>query len=195
MSLPRTLPSFSPEDYLLLERATETRHEYLDGFVYAMAGESPRHSTICYNLAGLTHARLRGKPCQGFSPNMKVRTDTSNLFSYPDLAVVCGEPVFHDKQGDVLLNPTAVFEVLSPSTEAYDRGEKVLRYTTQIETLRSYVLVAQDRPHVEHYERRPDGSWARTDVDGLENVLNLSSIGSRLPLAEIYERINFEAQP
>jgi Uma2 family endonuclease len=130
MALPQTLPIFTPEEYLSLERCSKLRHEYLDGFVYAMAGESPEHSTICFNLSGVIHAQLMDSPCRGFSPNMKVRNDPGGLYSYPDLAVVCGEPVYHDDRRDVLINPTVIFKVLSPSTEAYDRGEKSLRYRT-----------------------------------------------------------------
>lgn len=195
MSLPRALPTFTPEDYLSLERLSEIRHEYLDGFVYAMAGESPTHSIICFNLAGSLHGQLKGTPCRGYSPNMKVRTKDESLYSYPDLAVICGEPVYHDKHGDVLLNPTVVFEVLSPSTQAYDRGEKSLRYRTEIESLRDFVLVAQDRPRFEHFSRQPDGTWSRAEIDGLSGVLALASIDCRVRLADVYDRIAFADPP
>ena len=195
MSLPRALPTFTPEDYLSLERVSDVRHEYLDGFVYAMSGESLNHSTICFNLYGILHSQLRGTPCRGLSPNMKIRTKGESLYSYPDLAVVCGEPVFHDKHGDVLVNPTVVFEVLSPSTEAYDRGEKSLRYRNEIESLRDFVLVAQDRPRVEHFSRQPDGTWSRTEVSGLDGALPLASIDCRIRLADVYDRITFAEQP
>ncbi|HEX6624362.1 MAG TPA: Uma2 family endonuclease [Pyrinomonadaceae bacterium] len=195
MSLPRALPTFTPEEYLSLERVSEIRHEYLDGFVYAMAGESPTHSIICFNLAGSLHFMLKGTPCRGYSPNMKVRTKAESLYSYPDLVVVCGEPVYHDKHGDVLVNPTVVFEVLSPSTEAYDRGEKSLRYRTEIESLRDFVLVAQDRPRAEHFSRRPDGAWSRNEVSGLDGVLPLASIDCRIRLADVYDRIAYAEHP
>ncbi len=188
MSLPRTLAVFTAEQYLDLERHTEIRHEFLHGTVYAMSGGSPAHSRICFNLAGITHRQLRGTTCEGFSPDMKVRAGDASLFAYPDLAVVCGGARFHDEQGDVLLNPVVIFEVLSRSTEAYDRGEKFERYKT-VETLTDYVLVSQDRARLEHYSRRPDGSWAREEVSGLESSLELASINCRLPLAEVYERV------
>ncbi|HLM55631.1 MAG TPA: Uma2 family endonuclease, partial [Pyrinomonadaceae bacterium] len=127
MSLPFMLPVVTTREYLNTERRSEDRHEYLDGSVYLMAGESPAHSTICFNLAVVVGEQLKGGPCRGFSPNMKVRAGEQGLYAYPDLAVVCGEPVFHDQHGDVLVNPTVIFEVLSPSTAAYDRGEKSLR--------------------------------------------------------------------
>lgn len=191
MSLPQTLPIFTPEDYLDLERSTETRHEYLHGHVYAMAGESLDHSRICVNVAGELRTLLKGRPYEALSPNMKVATSDAGLFAYPDVMVVCGEPVFHDKRKDVLLNPAVIFEVLSPSTEAYDRGEKFLRYRTQIETLQDYVLVSQATPLVEHFSRQPDGSWRYSSTSGLSNSIYLASIECRLPLAEIYSRIAF----
>ncbi len=193
MSLPLAMPVVTTREYLDIERRSEARHEYLDGMVYLMAGESPAHSTICFNLAVIVGEQLRGTPCRGFSPNMKVRAGEKGLYAYPDLAVVCGEPVFHDEHGDMLVNPTAIFEVLSPSTAAYDRGEKSLRYRTQIETLQDFVLVEQGRPHVEHLSRQPDGTWATAEVSGLAAALSLDSIECRVPLAELYSRIDFDA--
>jgi Uma2 family endonuclease len=193
MSLPRTLSHFSPEEYLAFERGTDARHEYLDGHVYAMAGESIEHSRICVNVAGELRARLKGSPCEVLSPNMKVVTSPTGLFSYPDVVVICGEPQFYDERRDILTNPTIVFEVLSPSTEAYDRGEKFLRYRTQIESLREYVLVSQHRPLVEHYVRQPDGSWSYSSAGDLSEAVDLPSIDCRLPLSEIYDRIIFPA--
>lgn len=188
MALPQEyLPVLTGEQYLEIERFSEIRHEYLDGLVYAMAGESPDHSTICYNLNGITHAQLRNKPCRGFSPNMKVRAGLGGLYAYPDLMIVCGEAKFHDKHGDVLLNPIVIFEVLSPSTEKYDRGEKFRRYSTQIESLQDYVMVSQDQARIEHHHRQTDGMWTATEVKGLDEGLVLSSIDCRIPLAEVYQ--------
>jgi Uma2 family endonuclease len=192
MSLPRTLSVFTAEQYLDLERHTEIRHEFLDGTVYAMSGGSGAHSHICFNLAGITHRQLSGTPCTGFSSDMKVRAGDASLYAYPDLTVVCGEPLLHDDHGDVLLNPVVIFEVLSRSTEAYDRGEKFERYKT-IETLADYVLVSQDHARLEHFSRQPDGSWSLTEVSGLDSSLDLASINCRLPLAEVYDRVEFAA--
>jgi len=193
MSLPHAMPFFTPSEYLTLERQSEIRHEYLDGFVYAMAGESPAHSIICFNLAVVTGPQLKGTPCRGFSPNMKVRAGEAGLYAYPDLAVACGEPDFEDKHGDVLLNPTVIFEVLSRSTEAYDRGEKFERYK-KIETLSDYVLVSQDQPRLEHFSRQPDGTWSRSEVSGASSALLLDSINCRIPLADVYDRIAFAGE-
>src|SRR5437588_893412 len=160
MALPQQyLPALTAEKYLELERASAFRHEYLDGLMFAMAGESPDHSTICFNLAFITGSQTRDKPCRGFSPNMKVRTGLGDLYAYPDLMIVCGAPQFHDARGDVLLNPTVIFEVLSPSTEKYDRGEKFQRYKSEIETLQDYILVSQDRIRIEHHHREADSTW------------------------------------
>jgi len=191
MGLPKELPYFTPEQYLDIERESEIRHEYLDGYVYAMAGESPDHSTICFNLVVIIGTQLRGKPCQGFSPNMKVRTDPNDLFSYPDLTVVCGEPVYHDSRRDVLLNPTVIFEVLSPSTEKYDRGDKFRRYRENIPSLADYVLVSQSTAKIELYTKQENDEWTRIEVSGLENELYIASIDCHVPLVEVYENITF----
>jgi Uma2 family endonuclease len=187
MALPQQfLPAISPGQYLQLERVSEIRHEFLDGLMYAMAGESRDHSRICFNLATEIGAQLKGKQCEGFSPNMKVRAGVGGLYAYPDLMIVCGEASFHDEQGDVLLNPTVIFEVLSPSTEKYDRGEKSLRYRTQISALQDYVLVSQDQMRVEHHHRESDGEWSVTEVSAAEGVLFLKSIDCRIALTEVY---------
>jgi len=191
MALAKAHPIFSVENYLDFERVQAERHEFLDGNVYAMAGESPSHSTICFNLYGITHNQLRGKQCRGFSPNMKVATNEKGLYSYPDLAIVCGKPIFHDEKGDVLMNPTVIFEVLSPSTENYDRGEKFLRYTNFIETLEDYILISQNKPSVEHYVKQKNGGWEKNEIEGLDAVLRLDSIECEISLANLYDLLVF----
>jgi len=179
-------------DYLAGERAPGSviRHEYLDGEVWAMAGESLEHSTICTHLIYLLVGQLRGKPCRALSPNMKVRTNPTGLYSYPDLTVVCGEPIFHDEHRDVLVNPTVIVEVLSPTTEAFDRGTKWICYQ-QIATLSDYLLIAQNRPFIEHYVRQTDGRWLYSIAESLAASVEIASIDCRIPLAEVYERIEF----
>jgi Uma2 family endonuclease len=191
MSLPQKSVRHTPEEYLELERQAETRHEYFDGMIYEMAGESLAHSQICVNLAGELRGQLKGKPCQALSPNMKVRTSEAGLFAYPDVTVVCGEPLFHDRQRDVLLNPTVIIEVLSPSTERYDRGKKFMRYCSAVETLSDYILVSQDMPLLEHLERQADGRWIHAFVRGLESKLYLASIDCEIRFSEVYERVVF----
>lgn len=192
MALAQSHPTFTIEKYLEYEREGAERHEFLDGSVYAMAGESPRHSTICFNLYTSIGSQLRkNRNCRGYSPNMKVATNSKALFSYPDLTVVCGEPKYHDKKGNVLLNPSVIFEVLSPSTENYDRGEKVLRYTNNIESLTDYILVAQDKPAIEHFSKQSDGSWTKNEIEGINSRFYLPTIEAEIALAELYENVSF----
>ncbi len=193
MALAQRHPIFSVKDYLEYERNAPERHEFLDGNVYAMAGESPRHNTICFNLYGIVGNQLRGKRCRGFSPNMKVATNKKGLFSYPDLAIVCGQPKYHDKKGDVLLNPTVIFEVLSPSTEQYDRGEKFLRYINGIESLTDYILISQNKPAIEHFQKQSNNEWEKTEIEGIEGVLKIDSIECEIVLSELYDLIEFSA--
>ena len=193
MALAKTHPVFSIESYLDFERVQVERHEFLDGSVYAMAGESPNHSTICFNLNTIIGLQLRGKRCRGFSPNMKIATNEKGLYSYPDLAVVCGQPTFYDGTKDVITNPTVIVEVLSPSTEHYDRGEKFLRYTNQIETLQIYILISQDKPLIEIFSRQENGGWEKKEIEGLESVLKIDSIECEINLNELYELIEFPA--
>ena len=192
MALAKAYPIFSVENYLDFERVQVERHEFLDGSVYAMAGESPNHSTICFNLYAIVGLQLRGKRCRGFSPNMKIATNEKGLYSYPDLAVICGQPTFYDGTKDVITNPTLIVEVLSPSTESYDRGEKFLRYTNQIESLQNYVLISRNKPLIEIYSRLENDGWEKSEVAGLESVMKIDSIECEISLAELYESVDFK---
>lgn len=190
---------YTPEEYLKIERKSETRHEYVDGEIfpvdeeaYAMAGESLSHSQICINLAREISLQLKGKECQALSPNMKVRAENKGMFAYPDLTVVCGQPIFHDRQKDVLLNPKAIFEVLSPSTERYDQTKKFFRYRKELPSLTDYVLIYQDAPFIEHHEKMPDGRWTHNAADGIEDILKIVSIDIELSLKELYDRVEFK---
>ncbi len=198
MRLPETLPAFDPESYLAFEREAEVKHEYLDGLVYAMAGSSPEHSTICVNISEIITRQLRGASCRPFSSDMKTRCipvtpwtkKRRGLFAYPDLIVVCGEPLYHDEQQDVLINPKLIVEVLSPSTEAYDRDEKFRRYQ-ELESFTDYLLISQERPCVEHFAKQPDGQWNYRSETDLKGSLLISSINCRIPLSEVYEWVSF----
>ena len=198
-SLPQQL-LYTAEEYLSAERDAFERHEWIDGLIYAMAGESPEHSLICANVSASLHLQLRGKPCAVYSPNMKVYarlpsdTGLKGLFAYPDCTIVCGEAHFYDKQRDVLINPRVVIEVLSPTTERYDRGKKFLRYQ-QNSSLTDYVMIAQAYPSIEHYARRGDGSWLYSVTTELTASVPLESIECRLPLADVYDRITFPSPP
>jgi Uma2 family endonuclease len=176
------------EEYLAFERQSETKHEYLDGEIFAMAGTTRLHNLVAGNVFGEIRNQLKGRPCEPYTDNMRVRTPSSGLFTYPDVVVACGEPRFEDSELDTVLNPTLIAEVLSPSTEAYDRGIKAERYRS-IPSLSEYVLVAQDRVHVEHYVRQAGEKWLLEELSELEQTLELPSIGCRLPLGDIYERV------
>lgn len=201
MASRRSQPLYSIEEYLALERASEQRHEYIDGCIYAMAGESPVHGDICANLGGELHARLKGTDCRVRSKDTKVHSGptprhprtTEGFFSYPDLVVICGEPKYHDEFRDVVLNPTVIIEVLSKSTESFDRGEKFHRYQAWNPTLTDYLLVSQTAPIIEHFSRQADGSWSYKIYQGLERDLIIESIGCELRLADVYDRIVFES--
>ncbi len=190
----KTAAVSTPEDYLKFEREADSRHEFLDGEIYAMAGESLSHSRVCVNLGGEVRAGLKGKNCEALSPNMKVRTSTASLFSYPDLTIVCGEPLFHDAKKDVLVNPKVIFEVLSPSTAEYDRTTKFQKYRMGNETLTDYILVSQDKSFVEHFQRQSDNNWNYKSYSELENVLQIETVECELSLREIYDRVELENQ-
>jgi Uma2 family endonuclease len=198
MAVPQEKLLYTVEQYLEMERAAEERHEYIDGYVYKMSGESLEHSRINVNLMIILGSQLRGKPCEALSPNMKVRSGLfikeqktrKGTFSYPDVSVVCGEPQFHDKYRDVLINPTVIIEILSPATEVFDRDEKFRRYQTNIETFQDYVLVSQTLPLIQMYSRHPDG-WLYRQAAGLDSAIYLPSIECYLPLREVYDRVTF----
>lgn len=202
MALPQSEIQITVEEYLARERQSEERHEYLDGFVFKMAGESQEHGIISVNLVRELSTKLRGGPCQTFTKDTKVRCgplpqtpySSKGLCAYPDLVIVCGERRYHDQYHDVLLNPTVIIEILSEITKDYDRGEKFERYRTWLPTLAEYVVVHQIQPRIEHYQRQPTEQWLITTVDGLEAMLNLPALACSLPLRDIYEGVAFPVQ-
>lgn len=202
MALPKSQIRFTVEQYLKIERQFDERLYYLDGEIYSMVGESPNHGTISTNLIMIVASQLKGSRCQAWSKDFKVRSgpstdpakSTKGLYSFPDLVVFCGEPQFHDEHRDVLINPTVVIEVLSPSTEAFDRGEKFLRYQNWNPTLTDYLLVSQTQHIIEHYTRQDDGSWSYFCYQELANTLTIKSIECSLNLAEVYDRIDFSVE-
>jgi len=179
----------TPEQYLAIEREAEFKSEYCDGEMFAMAGAGEAHNQLVANLVAGLHSQFRSRPCRVYPSDMRVRVRTTGLYTYPDVVVVCGERRFLDDRRDTLLNPGLLIEVLSSSTEAYDRGRKFENYQS-IESLREYLLVASDRIHVDLYTRQPDGRWLLTSASHLEDSLDLQSAGYRLALADLYERID-----
>ncbi|MBO0863091.1 MAG: Uma2 family endonuclease [Chloracidobacterium sp.] len=203
MGLPQTRIRYTEDQYLSIEREAEERHEYLDGQIHAMAGESPEHGAICVNLAREVSAQLKGTRCQVFAKDMRVRSgplprrrySQKGLYSYPDLMVVCGEMQFLDENRDVIINPKVIIEVASPSTEAFDYGEKFRRYRAHNSSLMDYLIVAQNRPSIEHFALREDGLWMIADsVIELSDSVRIASINCTLQLTEVYDRVEFPVE-
>jgi Uma2 family endonuclease len=192
MATAAILRRYTPEEYLALERTAKFKSEYKNGFITAMAGTSPEHNTIALNFASEIRAQFRGKRCRVYISDVRLRVSPAGLYTYPDVMAVCGEAQFEDDALDTLLNPTMLAEVLSPSTEAYDRGEKFDDYST-LPSLREYVLVAQDKVLVERFTRRGE-EWVRTEFRNLDEMLVLESIGCTIPLREIYAGIELANQ-
>lgn len=187
---PKTL--LTPEQYLEIERRAETRSEYWQGEMFAMSGASRAHNLLALRLASTLDQQLRGKPCEVYSSDMRVHIPATGLYTYPDVVGVCGEPQLADEHFDILLNPVFLAEMLSPSTEAYDRGRKFEHYRT-VESLQEYLLVAQDRMQADLYTRQPDGSWLLRGASRPEDRLELKSLGCQLSLGELYEKVNLTA--
>ena len=183
-------PRLTPEQYLEIERSADFKSEYYDGRMYAMSGGSFRHGLIIGNLTREVSLALRKKPCSAIPNDLRVAVSPQGLFTYPDVVVVCGEPRFAGDQRDTLVNPTVVLEVLSPSTEGYDRGFKSEQYRS-IESLQEYGLISQVKPHIEVFRRQPHGQWLLSDFGGLEAVCRLESIGCEIALCDIYEKVDF----
>jgi len=178
----------SLEGYLAAERQAETKSEYLNGDVFVMSGASRQHNLIVWNLSGALYAQLKGRGCEAYVGDMRVHVSATGLYTYPDIVVTCGEPRFEDAELDTLLNPTLLIEVLSPSTEGYDRGKKAAHYRT-LDSLREYVLVSQEEVRVELLTRQEDGHWLLSEASRLEEAVTLGSIGCTLRLADVYERV------
>ena len=177
--------SWTAAEYLEFERRSEIRHEFFGGEIFALSGASLKHNRIVRNVLAALHRQLGGRGCEAFASDLRVKVSATGLYTYPDVVVVCGEPLLDDDQLDTLLNPVLIVEVLSPSTQDYDRGTKFEHYRT-IETFSEYLLIAQARPHVEHYVRRPDDTWLLSETKEARDVLILSSIDCRLPLVDVY---------
>lgn len=184
------LRHLSPTDYLAFERQAETKHEYAGGEVFAMAGASARHNLIVANLVAELVVQLRGRPCRVYPSDLRVAVSQDGPFYYPDLVALFAEPRFLDDEGDTLLNPELVIEVLSATTEAFDRGPKFAHYRT-VPSLQEVLFVAQDAVRAEHFVRREDGQWLLSDHASPEASasLELPALGCRLELARVYDKV------
>jgi Uma2 family endonuclease len=178
------------EQYLAIERAAEFRSEFVDGEMFAMSGGTNRHSRIQRHLLVELDLALRASACEPFGPDSRVRV-SSRAYVYPDVSVVCGERQAVDEDEDVLIDPVAIFEVLSPSTEKYDRGLKFQLYRT-IDSLNDYILVNQEEVRVEQYTRHADGTWTFRDYQSPDEELKIDSIGVAIPLRRIYDRVGIQ---
>ncbi|MDE0012849.1 MAG: Uma2 family endonuclease [Candidatus Poribacteria bacterium] len=183
---------FTPEEYLARERKALTKSEYRNGQVHAMPGASRAHNLITVHISGELYIQLRERSCEVYPSDMRVKVSAAGLYTYPDVIVVCDEPRFDDTHFDTLLNPTVLIEVLSPSTAAYDRGEKFASYQ-KLDSLCEYILISQDRVRVEHYLRQ-DQEWDLTEFHSLVDVCQLPSIGCELSLKAIYAKVQFSQQ-
>jgi Uma2 family endonuclease len=182
---------FTPEEYLEIERAAEFKSEYWNGEMFAMSGAKESHNLIVVNISGEFRQQLRSRRCKHYTNDMRVRT-SSAFYPYPDMVAFCGDPQFLDDRRDTLLNPSLIVEVLSPSTERYDRGLKFEQYR-QIESLREYLILASDRIHAELFTKDSTGKWGLSEWSAPEDIVVVESMDCRLRLAEVYEKVDFPA--
>jgi Uma2 family endonuclease len=192
MTIPQPVKKYSPREYYELEQAADYKSDYYRGEIFAMAGGTIVHSAICTNITGELRGRLKGKRCRPYESNLRLKIKFTGLRCYPDASLFC-DPFEYDEEDpnhETVTNPTVIFEVLSPSTEGYDRGFKSENYR-RIPSLKAYALVSQEKPHVEIYQRQTNGAWLFDEQSGLDANLCISSIDVDLPLAEIYASVAF----
>ena len=187
----KILTFISPEEYLRRECQAEYKSEYLNGEIFAMSGARRAHNLITTNISRELSGQLRTGPCEVYSSDMRVKVRSNGLYTYPDVVVVCGEPEFEDNELDTLLNPTLLIEVLSQTTERYDRIAKTSYYRT-IDSLAEHLLVAQHQVRLEQYSKQPDGQWSLTEYTSLDAVAELASIQSSLKLSDVYDKVTFD---
>ena len=181
-------------EYLAIERAAEFKSEFFDGEMFAMAGGTPRHSLISTNLAAEFNNRLRAGLCVPYNADLRIKIEATGLCAYPDLSVICGPLEFAEGTNDTVLNPTVIVEVLSDSTEAYDRGKKFEHYR-HIGSLREYLLVSQKEPRIEQFIRQPDGRWLLNEAAGPEAKVELPALHIAISLAEVFAKVDFGPAP
>ena len=181
------------EEYLALERKSEYKSEYYRGEMFAMTGASRKHGLIAMCVGGDIFSQLENSPCEVFQSDMRVKIEASGMYVYPDVVVACDNPQYEDDALDTLINPQVVIEILSDSTEKYDRGAKFEHYR-RLSSLKQYVLITQDRPMVESYIRQEDDQWILWASSDMDAVLQLPAIGCQVPLQRIYRRVTFTEQ-
>jgi len=190
-ALPKTKHYITPEEYLAFEReCIDQKHEYFDGEIFAMSGASFRHTLIAASLGRMINNQLFKRNCSAVSSDLRVNIPETGLYTYPDIVVVCGEPEFEDQVFDTLLNPVIIIEILSKSTENYDRGKKFENYR-KIKSLQEYLLVSQEEIHIEHYQRQDNNVWTFKEYTLPEEKIILTSVNAQLILADTYAKITF----
>lgn len=189
--LARQQKYYTPEEYLTLEESAEYRSEYYQGEIFAMSGGSANHNRIAGNVYMSLRERLEGKSCEAFITDMRLLVKKNGLYTYPDVMVICGQLKYVKGRTDTVTNPVLIVEVLSESTQAYDRGAKFELYRA-LETLQDYVLIDQARVYVEYFHKLADGRWVLTELSQIEAVLALESVGVELPLSQVYRRVEWE---
>ena len=190
MALPVKKLPLTVEEYLRIEREAPYKSEYYGGEMFSMAGGTARHSLLAANVGGLLHALLRGRRCTSYTSDLRIGIPSDDLYTYPDVSIFCEPMTFLPGTDDTATNPTVIIEVLSKATEAYDRGKKFAHYR-QLPSLREYLLVSQDTPVIERFTRESDDRWVLTTARGLAAVLPLPVIEAELPLAEVYDKVDF----
>jgi Uma2 family endonuclease len=187
--LARKADFVSAEEYLERERAAETKSEYFNGVIVAMAGVTLNHDTIAVNVVSLLNSQLRGRPCRVFSSDVKVRIERANAFRYPDASALCGPIAFHDRVCDAYCNPSFLCEVLSPSSEAYDLADKFALYRL-IDSFVEYLVVAQDRCWAQLFRRGRAGGWECSEFTSMDDVITLESVGCTLRMGELFDKVD-----
>jgi Uma2 family endonuclease len=193
MSAVRKL-KLSVAEYLAAEKRNDFKSEFFNGEMFAMAGASFPHNRVNENLSGEVYSQLKGSSCQSFSSDLRVQVERTGLYTYPDLVIVCGKPEFAEEDADTITNPRVIVEVLSPSTELYDRTTK-FRHYRQIPSLREYVVVSQSEPLCERFSLQENGEWSVASFFGIEAVLELRSVPVRVTLADVYAGVEFPPEP
>lgn len=180
----------TPEEYLAAEAVSEIKHDYYQGEIFAFAGATVNHNQIVSNLSAALHGAFQNRNCRVFSNDMRLWINSQNLFTYPDIVAICGKLEFYENRNDTITNPHLIAEVLSESTQDYDRGQKFMFYRA-IESLREYLVIDQYSIHVEHYSKGKDNHWVLTDYNNLEDTISIPAIDFSISLTDIYDKVEF----
>jgi len=188
MTLRQPKTGYTPEEYLTIEREAEFKSEYFDGEMFAMTGASRKHNLIAVNVVANLYNQLKKTHCEVYTNDMRVKVSPTGLYTYPDIVIVCDTPQFEDSESDTLINPLVIIEILSPSTESYDRGKKFENYRT-LPSLAEYIMIAQNRRYIEHYIRKSDNTWLFSETRDMADEVQIASVECVLSLEEMYAKV------